>query len=193
MQIPWNIVLIAILIFLSRIVDVTIGTIRIIYISRGQKIIPAILGFFEAMIWIIVISQVIQNLTNITYYFAYAGGFAVGNFMGILLVEKFSENVLLIRIITATKVKELAEALKNCQVGLTEIKGQGFDQEVSVIFTIINKGCEKKVINTIQTINPEAFYTIESINEVSKGFLPKKNNILSSNYVALLSKRRKYK
>ncbi len=190
---PWSIILISLLIFCARIIDVTIGTIRIIYISRGQKVIPAILGFFEAMLWLIVISQVIQNLTNISFYFAYAGGFATGNFMGILLVEKFSENILLIRIITANKAKELINALKSCQVGITEIKGQGIDQEVSILFTIINKACEKKVIKTIQDINPQAFYTIESISAVSKGFFPQRRTLLNSDYISLLNKRRKYK
>ncbi|MDD4526684.1 MAG: DUF5698 domain-containing protein [Candidatus Margulisbacteria bacterium] len=193
MQIPWDIVIIAFLIFCSRIIDVTIGTIRIIYISRGQKAITALLGFFEALLWLVVISQVIQNLTNVVYYFAYAGGFAVGNFMGVLLVEKFAENIVLIRIIATKKVKELIAALKDCQVGITEVQGQGIDQEVSIIFTVINKVHEKRVIKIIQDINPKAFYTIEGVHTVNKGFFPHRRDSLSESYIALLNKRKLFK
>jgi uncharacterized protein YebE (UPF0316 family) len=186
------IVLISFLIFFSRVLDVTIGTIRIIFISRGKKFVPVFLGFLEALLWIFVISQVIQNLDHIVYYFAYAAGFSVGNFMGIILAEKFSENFLLIRIISAEKTKELIDGLRQCQVGITELQGQGIENKVSVIFTIIDKKCEKRVKKVIHAINPNAFYTIESVGVVNKGYLPFRKNYLTSNYSFLLNRRKKY-
>ncbi|GAE87820.1 hypothetical protein JCM21531_1220 [Acetivibrio straminisolvens JCM 21531] len=78
------------LIFFSRIIDVTIGTIRIIFVSRGKKYLAPVLGFFEVLVWIVAISQVMQNLNNFACYFAYAAGFATGTFVGIIIEEKLA-------------------------------------------------------------------------------------------------------
>ena len=96
----FSLIILPILIFLARIVDVTFGTIRIIFVSRGMKWLAPIFGFFEIMIWLFAIGQVFSNLTNITYYVAYAGGFACGNFVGIWIEEKMAIGTLIVRIIT---------------------------------------------------------------------------------------------
>ena len=85
---------------MARIADVTFGTIRIIFVSRGMKWLAPICGFFEIMIWLFAIGQVFNNLTNITYYLAYAGGFACGNFVGIWIEEKMAIGTLVVQIIT---------------------------------------------------------------------------------------------
>jgi len=78
------------LIFFARVCDVSLGTIRIIFISKGIKYLAPIVGFFEILIWLLAISQIMQNLTNPYYYIFYAGGFATGNLVGIILDEKLS-------------------------------------------------------------------------------------------------------
>ena len=88
------------LIFLARICDVTIGTIRIILVSKGRKNMAPFLGFFEVFIWILAISRIMQNLNNPICYIAYAGGFAAGNYIGMMVEEKIALGVILIRIIT---------------------------------------------------------------------------------------------
>ncbi len=82
-------IIIPLLICLARIIDVSLGTVRIILVSKGAKIIAPILGFFEVLIWLIAIGQVMQNLTNVMNYFAYAFGFAIGNYIGILKAKVF--------------------------------------------------------------------------------------------------------
>lgn len=96
----FSLIILPILIFLARIVDVTFGTIRIIFVSRGLKWLAPIFGFFEIMIWLFAIGQVFSNMTNITYYVAYAGGFACGNFVGIWIEEKMAIGTMVVRIIT---------------------------------------------------------------------------------------------
>ena len=87
-----------ILIFLARICDVSIGTMRIIFVSKGKKNIAPVLGFFEVLIWITAISKIMQNLDNYVNYIAYAGGFATGNFIGMLIEERLAMGILMIRV-----------------------------------------------------------------------------------------------
>ena len=93
-------VIMPLLIIFARICDVSLGTIRIISIARGYKLIAPLLGFFEILIWLLAIKQIMQNLTNIFYYVAYSGGFAAGTFIGIYIEEKLAMGIFLIRIIT---------------------------------------------------------------------------------------------
>jgi uncharacterized protein YebE (UPF0316 family) len=91
-------VILPLLIFAARICDVTLGTLRIIFVSRGKKLLAPLLGFFEVSIWLLAISQIMQNLNNPVCFLAYAGGFAMGNFVGILIEDKLAMGILVIRI-----------------------------------------------------------------------------------------------
>ena len=86
------------LICLARICDVTLGTIRIMYVARGMKNLAMVLGFFEVLIWLFAIGQIMQNLTHWINYLAYAGGYAAGNFIGIAIEEKLSVGTLMLKI-----------------------------------------------------------------------------------------------
>jgi len=87
------------IIILARMVDVTLGTLRIIFVSRGNRIIAPILGFFEVFVWVVVISQIMQNLNNPINYVAYALGFAIGNYLGIQAEDKLAIGHLVIRLL----------------------------------------------------------------------------------------------
>jgi uncharacterized protein YebE (UPF0316 family) len=80
-------VLLPLMIFFARVCDVSLGTVRIIFISKGIRYLAPFVGFFEILIWLLAISQIIQNLTNRYYYIFYAGGFACGTFAGIIIDE----------------------------------------------------------------------------------------------------------
>jgi len=118
-------VVLPILIFLSRIIDVTIGTIRIIFVSRGKKYLAPVLGFFEVLVWIMAISQIMQNLNNFVCYFAYAAGFATGNYVGIIIEEKLAIGTLIIRVIMTKDECQLKERLSKAGFGVTVVDAQG--------------------------------------------------------------------
>lgn len=82
--------LLAFFIFFARIIDVSLGTVRIILVSKGYKNQATIISFIEIFIWIIVISRIIQHIDQWINYFAYAGGFAVGNYVGMLIEERMT-------------------------------------------------------------------------------------------------------
>lgn len=162
------------LIFLSRICDVTIGTIRIVMVSKGQKYWAPVLGFFEVFIWLVAITRIIQNLDNWLCYFAYAGGFATGNYIGLIIEEKMAIGIVKIQIITRKESKELIENLRNAGYGITHHEAQGGSEKVNIVYSIINRNEIQKVEDIVKTTNPKAFYSIEDVKSVSHGIFPEK-------------------
>src|SRR5512135_378035 len=124
------------LIFMARICDVSIGTLRIIFVSKGKKNIAPFLGFFEVLIWIIAISKIMENLDNYINYVAYAAGFATGNFVGMIIEEKLAMGILMIRIITHNGGPELVQLLNNRGFGATSTEAHGAKEKVHLIYTI---------------------------------------------------------
>jgi len=167
-------VILPILIFLSRIVDVTIGTIRIVMVAKGHKKIAPILGFFEVFIWLLAITRIIQNLDNWICYVAYAGGFATGNYIGLLIEEKVAIGIVKIQIITRKESHDLIENLKNAGYGITHHEAQGGTEKVDIVYSIIKRNEIQKVEDIVKTTNPKAFYSIEDVKSVSHGIFPEK-------------------
>lgn len=162
------------LIFLSRIMDVSIGTIRIVMVSKGQKLWAPFLGFFEVFIWLIAISKIFENLDNWVCYFAYAGGFAVGNYFGLLIEEKMALGIVKIQIITRKSAADLISNLRKAGYGITHHDANGSNEKVSIIYSIIKRTEIQKVENIVKTTNPKAFYSIEDVKSVSHGVFPVK-------------------
>ena len=164
------------LIFLARICDVTLGTVRLIFVSKGFKYLAPLTGFFEVFIWILAIGQIMQNLANPVCYLAYAGGFAMGNYIGIRIVERLSLGVVLIRVITQEKAYFLVDRLHAQHYGVTSVNGQGRGGAVQVIFTIVPRREVNTVVELVKAFNPQAFYSIEEIGFVEQGVFPFKKD-----------------
>ncbi len=160
-------VLLPFLIFLSRVIDVSMDTLRIVFISKGDKIIAPILGFFQVLIWIIAITQIMQNLNNWVCYLAYAGGFAIGNYIGLIIEQKLAIGVQLIRVITHKDASPLIEKLKSKGYKATSHEANGTIGLVHIIYLLEKRSVIKKIIPLIKEYNPKAFFTIEDIRFVS--------------------------
>ena len=169
-------VLLPLLIFTARILDVSIGTIKIIFIAKGQKILPPIMAFFEIMIWVIAMGEIMKNLDNVLYYLAYGGGFAMGNFVGIYIESKLALGNIALRIITRKEADELIEFLKSENYGFTVFNGTGATGKVNLIYMVIKRKEQKKVIEIIQRFNPKAFISIEDVREASEAIFPVRNS-----------------
>ena len=178
-------VILPILIFFARICDVTIGTIRIMFVSRGNKLIAPLLGFFEVLIWLIAIGQIMKNLNNIFCYVAYAGGFAMGNFIGIRVEEKLAVGRLVIRVITAKDAHILIDKLRERGFGVTNVDAEGSKGKVNIIFMIINRSHLQEVIEIIHKHNPNAFYSIEDTRFVKKGIFPHRESLIKKKFLKL--------
>jgi uncharacterized protein YebE (UPF0316 family) len=162
-------IVLPLIIFSTRICDVTLDTLRIIYVSRGLKFLAASIGFFEVLIWLFAITQIFRNLTNPLYYIAYAGGFAMGNFIGILIEERMAIGTVVIRIITQKDADELTELLKKEGYGVTHMDAQGAQGPVKIIFTIVKRKNIEHVLEIIRLNNPQAFFTVEDVRSVREG------------------------
>jgi uncharacterized protein YebE (UPF0316 family) len=160
--------IIPVLIFMARIMDVSIGTMRVIFVSRGFKLFAAFCGFFEVLIWIIAITQIIKNLNNPLYYIAYAGGFATGNYIGMVLEEKIALGTVLLRIVIPHEIPELEKYLRESKYGLTVLEAKGLYNEVKILFTVLPRKEVDKVLCYIEKINPNVFYTVEDIRYFNK-------------------------
>jgi len=165
-------VVIPLLIVLARVVDVTLGTIRIIYISRGMKFLAPVFGFFEILVWLMAIGQIMQNLSNPVYYLAYAIGFAAGNMVGIFVEERLAVGKVILRIITQREATKLASHLRSAGYGVTTVDAEGAQGPVKLIFTVIDREKIKAVMDSVQTYNPRAFYSIEDVRSVREGIFP---------------------
>ncbi len=166
-------VILPLLIFLARVIDVTIGTVRIILVARGQKRIAPLLGFLEVLIWIIAIGQIMNNLDNWLCYLFYAAGFATGNYVGMIIEERLALGMVGLRLITAKPAIELIEILRENGFGLTYMTANGTQGIVHILFITIPRKNLNKLVEFINQYNPRAFYTIEDIRFVNKGVYAK--------------------
>ena len=173
-------IVLPLLIFIARVADVSLGTVRVIFVARGLKYFAPVVGFFEILIWLLAIGQIMQNLSNPACYIAYAGGFATGNFVGIWIAEKLSLGVVLIRVVTSKDASELVEYLKTAKYGVTSVDGHGSSGEVKVVFTIVPRREVTGVVNLIKQFNPKAFYTIEEVGFVEEGIFPARKTWLGN-------------
>jgi uncharacterized protein YebE (UPF0316 family) len=175
-------VILPLLIFFSRIADQSIGTLRLIFVSKGYKYLAPFLGFFEVIIWLIAVGQIFKQLDNFLYYIAYGAGFAAGNFVGILLEEKISLGTVVVRIIPKLDTTELINYLRSQNYGLTIMDAEGSRGKVKVILSIIPRKQIGDFVSIINKYNPRAFYSIEEVKSVSYGVFKKKerNSIFHS-------------
>jgi len=171
-------VIVPLLIFIARILDVSIETIRIIMISKGSKILAPILGFFEAIIWLLAITQVMQHLSNIACFIAYGFGFAMGNYVGIVIEEKIALGLQAVRFITKDTVDILTMALRDEGYGATVIEATGGKGKVNIIFSIVPRKNIDNVLVLAREIDPNVFVSIQDIRSVKSGFIPSKNQRL---------------
>jgi len=142
-------------------------TLRIVFVSRGNKIVAPILGFFEMLIWLMAITRIMENLDNYTTYIAYAAGFATGNFVGLWIEEKLAIGTQLIRIITVKDASPLIESLREKGFGLTAVDAEGKDGLVHVILLISRRQVVPQVIGVVNRYNPKAFYSIKDVRTVN--------------------------
>ncbi len=168
-------VIIPVLIFCARICDVTLGTIRVIFISKGIKYLAPLIGFVEVIIWLLAIGQVMNNLTHPVAYIAYGAGFASGTYIGMLIEEKISLGLTSVRIITKKDPTELIDYLRSQNYGVTSIDGTGGTGKVKMVFTIIKRQDLHNVVGIVKQFNPNAFYSVEEVKSIAEGVFPEKH------------------
>ena len=183
----FGLIILPILIFIGRVSDVSLGTLRIIFISKGNRKLAPLVGFFEVIIWLLAAGQIFSNLTNVIYYIAYALGFATGNYFGLIIEQKLSLGLLSLRLFITEDPESLINILKDQGYGLTILGAQGRTHDVTLVIMIIRRKDLSKVFKVIRETHPQTFVTIEQVQSVKGGIFPPRERTRWE-----LLKRRKY-
>lgn len=162
----------ALLIFGLRVVNYAISTIRLVFIGRGFRVPAALIAFMEALIFAVVIANVVRDLSDLTNLLAYCFGASVGSYAGMWLEAKFIVSYSTITIITHEKGQQIAEALRNRSYGVTVSKGEGRDGDVDIIRSSTTNKDIPLLVSTVQGVNPEAFIDIEAARTLYRGWIP---------------------
>jgi uncharacterized protein YebE (UPF0316 family) len=166
-------VIVPLLILMARVMDVSLDTIRVIMVAKGYRNRAPIIGFFQVLIWIITITRIMAHLEIWTAYIGYAGGFALGTYVGMKLEEKLALGHELIRVITRADASQLIVELTEKGYHITYVDGEGRDGKVGILFIVERRKVIKDVIEIIKEKNPKAFYTVEDVRSVSgPAYLP---------------------
>lgn len=190
-MIEW--IVIPFLIFLARILDVSIGTLRVIFVAKGMKYLAPALGFVEVLIWLLAIGQILQNLTHWINYIAYAAGFGMGNYVGMLIEQRLALGTVIVRIITQTDATLLVMRLRGENYGVTSIDAVGRDGPVKLLFMVVKRQELQQVVDLVHQHNPRAFYSVEDVRSVKEGIFPIRRRNLSMRDLSLSKMLRKAK
>jgi uncharacterized protein YebE (UPF0316 family) len=156
------------MIFFARIIDVSINTVRIIYVMTGRKGISTFLGFFESLVWLLAIGQIFQHMNNIYCYIAYPAGFAAGIFVGMMIEEKLALGKVVLRIITPDDVSSILPYLKQNQIKYSIMSVEGDRGPEKILFTVINRDKLDEIQENISIELPSAYYTVESVKKAGE-------------------------
>lgn len=175
-------VVIPVLIFLARILDVSVGTLRMIFVAKGMKYLAPILGFFEVLIWLLAIGQILQNLSNWINYVAYAGGFAAGNYIGMIIELRLALGTVILRVITNRDASKLVAIMRENNFGVTSVEAEGKSGAVKILFAMIARTELRKIIDLVHKYNPNAFYSVEDVRVVNQGIFPARDHSLKHTF-----------
>ncbi len=169
-------VLLPLLICLARIADQSIGTLRLILVAKGYRIVAPILAFFESLIWLLAVSQILKHLDNWVTFVAYGLGYAIGNYVGIVLEERLSLGNVIIRVFPKSNYNELKDYMNSHNIGYTIMDAEGRMGGLKIIFSIISRKSLPEYIKMIESTSPDAFYSIEEVKSVKKGIFQPSNS-----------------
>jgi len=160
----------ALLIFLLRVTDVSMGTVRMIMIMRGMRRWAALIGFVEVSIWVVAISRVIGDLDTVWNVVGYSGGFATGTLLGMWIENKLALGHADVRIISMTKGREIAEIIRRAGYGATQLQAEGQSGPVYVTSVVAPRKQVADIVRLVNKVDATAFVTIEETRHVVRGY-----------------------
>lgn len=162
----------ALLIFVLRIGDVSIGTLRVIYMVRGRRMTAAALALVESLIWMFAVSRIFGGAHDPVKMVGYACGFAAGTLIGLSFERLIDKSSIIVRLIVREKPAEMVTALREAGYGVTAVSGEGREGAVQVMFIVAPRKHGDRLIELIQQIEPAAFFTVDPVQRAYGGFIP---------------------
>ena len=174
---PWldngtfALVVVPILIFLGRLTDVTLGTLRIILIGRGMRRLAPLVGFVEVLVWLVVLTTVVEQLDRPLNFIAYAAGFAAGTYVGMLVEARIALGLVTVRVITDSDASALLERLRDSRFGVTDFAARGLQGRVRFILTVLPRRDLPRLLAIVRRHHPQAFVSVSDVRAASEGFI----------------------
>lgn len=159
--------LISLAIFLARLADQSIGTMRIIFLMRGRRAVSGILGFFESTIWLLAVSQVVTNIDEPLKVVAFAGGFGAGTALGGTVERWLAIGKGVLRVVAPFDSPQASVALRQAGFAVTDLNAEGRNGPVRVAFTVVPRKRKEEALEIVRTVNPAAFVTFEDVETPS--------------------------
>jgi uncharacterized protein YebE (UPF0316 family) len=159
-------------IFVAEMCVVTISTVRTIFVARGMKYLAPLLGFFEVTTWLFAVGEVMKNLGDPRCSLAFAGGFTLGNFLGILIEQKLALGTVVVRTVTHKDTGSLIERLRAAGYGVTRLEGHGAVGPVQVILTVVPRKQLDRVQGILREFDPRVFYSVDGLQSAAAGVFP---------------------
>lgn len=169
-DLPWG----PLLIFGLRVVDVSLDTMRVLFAVRGKRYHAATLGFFQALIFILVVGNVIQHLGSVWHVVGYAAGFATGTLVGVAIENAVAYGLSTVRIVSTHGGVEIAHALRERGYGATEVAGFGRDGTVEIVESVVHRSHLDEVLSIVDKWDSQAFVTVEEPKVLRGGLLATK-------------------
>lgn len=148
-------------IFAARIVDVSLDTLRVLFAFRGRRVVSGILGFFQALVFIVAVGTAIRYLDSVGHVFGYAAGFAIGTIVGITIERALAYGLATVRVVSRHGGVEIAEALRDRGYGVTEFGGYGKEGRVEFLHSVVHRSHLDEVLQIVDGHDPDAFVTVE--------------------------------
>ncbi|MDD2377642.1 MAG: DUF5698 domain-containing protein [Bacilli bacterium] len=161
-------------IFFIRILDVSLGTVRMIMTVKGRKVIGSTIGFIEILIWFLVVKEALStDNTSIWIAIAYSGGFATGTFIGGLISERFVQGNLSVQAVLQEQSDEIVDAIRAAgfAVSVVEVMGRDTEHKKYMLLIEINKKQFNQLRALIKKLDPKAFITVKETQYVLNGFI----------------------
>jgi uncharacterized protein YebE (UPF0316 family) len=168
---PTDPLLLAILIFVLRIINSALGTIRVIVTIHQHRWLSSALACIEALVFAIVIANVVQDLSNFANLMAYCGGFAVGNYLGMVIESRYITSYMTATVIVQDKGHEIAMALREHGYGVTETLGEGRDGMVTMLRSVLLQRDVPNLLRVVRQVQPDAFISVEEARAIHKGWV----------------------
>ncbi len=164
-----------VLIFVAKLVEVSLATLRNVLIVRGEKVKGSIIAFFESLIWVIVVSNVLQTITEDPFkVVTYCLAFALGNYCGVILENKLAIGMACIQaVVGGNQTEEVSRQMREQGFGVTTVPGEGKDGPVNVLMIFIKRKCQPEAINLLKSICPGALITVNDVRHMRNGYMRK--------------------
>lgn len=157
-------------VFLLRVTDVSMATMRMLFMMRNRRFLAPLIGFFEILIWVTAVGIVVQHLHSPLHIVGYAAGFATGNFLGLMLEDKLALGLATVRTVVRSGGAELASVLRDSGYGVTEMVGRGRDGSVEVLYSVLPRRQVARCLSMIDQGAPDSFVVVDEPRRVRRGW-----------------------